>query len=221
MSRKPSGIFKTQPALLERCRILISCVPLHEVPSRLIQPDWFRQLIAHTGNEKAALQLINLPRPEDCDYPWVGLNRDASLIERQKYWDFGTQIRASFKQNFANGNFVAWGCLEDTADLTEIPRILTDEIRPYFFTDKISVRDLTYSSVLVCRAADKLNAKMVAFLEAARFAQLKNSELENSISGKQLEEEIRQRFSLSSRLAEDAMCLALGRRVGRPKGRRG
>ena len=81
MARKPSGIFET--ALLERCRILISGVPLHEVPSRLIQPDWFRQLIAHTGNEKAALQLINLPRPED---PVGGvesrcfLNRTAKIL---------------------------------------------------------------------------------------------------------------------------------------------
>jgi hypothetical protein len=221
MTRKPSGIFETRPALLERCKILISGVPLHEAPSRLIQPDWFRQLVAHTGNEHVALQLINPPRPENCDYPWAGLNRDASLIERQKYWDFGSQIRASFMRNFANGNFVAWGCLQDTADLTEIPRILADEIRPYFFTDKISVRNLTYSSVLVCRAADQLNAKLVAFLEAVRFAQLKNSELENSISGKRLAEEIRQRFSLSSRLAEDVICVALARPVGRPKGLRG
>jgi hypothetical protein len=221
MSRKLSGIFATQPALLERCRILISGVPLHEAPSRLIQPDWFRQLVAHTGNKHAALQLINLPRPKDCDYPWVGLNRDASLIERQKYWDIGTQIRASFKQNFANGTFVAWGCLEDTADLTEIPKILPDEIRPYFFTDKISMRNLTYSSVLVCRAADQINTKLAAFLEAVRYTQLKNSELKNSISGKQLAQELRQRFSLSSRIAENVMSVALDRPVGRPKGRRG
>ena len=49
MTRKPSGIFETRPALLERCRILISGVPLREAPSRLIQPNWFWRLADFPG----------------------------------------------------------------------------------------------------------------------------------------------------------------------------
>ncbi len=188
-------------------------IPLHEVPTKLLDQHKWREIRELTSSEMEAFCSLNAPAPEGAaDFFWKGSGSDA---EARRCYRLAKSLLEDCRLRFIKGALVARG--ENRNGVRKlIPTDWWSSLYPLFATDRIQSRTRQFTKVEVYDADEDITASETQLNDCITW--MKERKISGVTVKKILRREAEFKFGgkLTNRMFENSYKAVFNKARGRP-----